>query len=222
MTLSPHSTLATASSRRTDGRRGGFTLIELLLAVGVIGMTTGMILVNFGGVTQTERLRAASRNLAGMSDFIRSQSAGSKDICYFDIDFKHNQYRWRREPQQDELGRFIDPETEQILTLDELTEWREAFEWESLPRDVYFSRLMFNATQKYDEDWQSVQYRADGTVSSYILWIGTKEDDTEHMFSILVNGLTGKSEVLSGAYIPKEADESDFSEVMNNAGGSSR
>ena len=162
---------------------------------------------------------AAARNLAGMSDFIRSQAAGSKDICYFDIDFDHHQYRWRREPERDELGQFIDPDTGHLLTPDEITEWREAFEWESLPRDVYFSQLMFNATQKYDKEWTSVQYRADGTVSSYILWIYTKEDDVEHMFSIVVNGLTGKSEVLRGSYLPKAADESDFSEVMNSAGG---
>lgn len=212
----------TAPLCRADGRRGGFSLIELLLAVAIIGMTTGMILVNFGGVTRTERLRAGARKLAGMSDFIRSQAAGSKDVCYFDIDFDHNQYRWRREPQQDELGRFIDPDTKHVLTPREVQQWRDAFEWESLPRDVYFARLMFNAHQYYDKEWETVQYRADGTVSSYILWIKTKEDDVEHTFSIVVNGLTGKSEVLKGEHVPKEADETDFSEVMSNAGGGSK
>jgi prepilin-type N-terminal cleavage/methylation domain-containing protein len=220
VTLTPHTDPA-ASLRRANGRRGGFTLIEILLAIGIIGMATGMVLVNFGGVTQTERLRAAARNLAGMSDFIRSQAAGTKDICYFDVDFDHNQYRWRREPMRDELGRFIDPDTGYLLAPNEVTEWREAFEWEPLPRDVYFSRLMFNRQQFQEKGWQQVQYRADGTVSSYILWIGTKEDDVEHMFSIVVNGLTGKSEVLRGSYLPKDADESDFSEVMNSEGGGS-
>ena len=44
-------------------RAAGFTLIETLLAIAVVALAAGMVMVNFGGVTQTERLRSAARKL---------------------------------------------------------------------------------------------------------------------------------------------------------------
>ena len=198
--------------------RSGFTLIELLLAVAVVGMATGMVMVNFGGVTQSERLRAAARKLAGMSDFIRSQSAGAKQYCYFDIELDKGMYRFRREPDQDEFGRFVHPDSGDPLTVDELEDWRASFQWEPLPKGVNFSKLWCNRQMYYDKDWQWVEYRPDGTASSFILWLEAKDGETTEAFSIIVNGLTGKSEVLKGQYLPAEAQESDFTDVMGNVG----
>ena len=207
----------TALSPRALARgRGGFSLIEILLALAVVGMVTGMMVVNFGGATKSERLRAAARNLAGMSDFIRSQAVGSKITCYFDIDFEHSQYRWRVEPPRDNFGRFFNPDTRELMSWVEVEQYRDEYPWEPLPRDVYFERLMHNNQFFYDKDWQWVEYRADGTVSSYVLWIVARDEDEEEAFSVIVNGLTGKSEVLKGRHTMREADESDFTEVIGN------
>ena len=59
-------------------------------------------------------------------------------------------------------------------------------------------------------------YYPDGKVESYILWIQGAADDGKQgdSYSIVVNGLTGKSEVLDGSVTPLEAEESNFSSVM--------
>ncbi|MAG57265.1 MAG: hypothetical protein CMJ83_13310 [Planctomycetes bacterium] len=208
-----------ASAPRTSSvlrRQHGFTLVEILLTLAVIAMTMGFVAVSIGGLTPGERIRAAARNLAGMSDFIRSQTAGAKVKCYFDIDFDHQRYRWRMEPPTDEVGRFIDPDTKHLLTVDEVQQWRESMEWEDLPRGVYFKRLYHDPKHWLEEDWQWVEYRPDGTITSYMLWIGAKSGDLELKFSISVNGLTGKSEVFKGWRALKQADESDFNSVMGD------
>lgn len=205
-----------ALSSRATRDRGGFSLIEILMTLAVVGLVAGTMIVNFGGATKSERLRAASRKLAGMSDFIRSQAVGAKITCYFDIDFDKSRYRWRVEPPRDRFGRHINPETKLLMTLGEVEQWRDEYPWENLPRDVYFERLMHNNQFFYDKGWQWVQYRPDGTVSSYVLWIVSKDDDYEEAFSIVVNGLTGKSEVLKGRHTLREATEADFTEVIGN------
>jgi len=188
--------------------------VEILLTIAVIMLAAGTVLVNLGGITPSERIRAATRNLAGMSDFIRSQAAGAKVNCYFDIDFDLNRYRWRMEPPLDELGRPVDDG--RVMSIDEVEEWRESFEWEDLPRDVYFQSLSFNNKMAYDKDWQWIEYRPDGTISSYVLLIGAKNGDEELKYSISVNGLSGKSEVFRGWIGMAEATESDFTSVMGD------
>jgi prepilin-type N-terminal cleavage/methylation domain-containing protein len=207
-------------SSTSQGSQGGFALIEILIVVAIIGVTLGAVMVQLGGLTAPERIRAAARKLAGMSDFVRSQAAGSRVACYLDIDFDLSRFRWRIDPPLDELGQPVDVETRRPLTVDEVEEWRESFEWEDLPRGVYFDKLFFNNKMFYDKDKQWIEYRPDGTVSSYVLWIKAKEDDQEDLrFSIRVNGLTGKSEVAKGHVTMKDATESDFTQVMGEGGG---
>ena len=198
---------------------GGFTLIEILLALTIMGLMGGLMLVNLGGLTRPERIRSAARKLAGMSDFIRSRSTDSKVPSYLEIDFDHSRFRWRSDPVTDPFGRPRDLDDGHVMTEEELVEWRDGFEWEDLPTGVFFTDLWINNRQSFKEGVVPVTYFADGNLSSYILWLNApgEGDDLDLWFSVVVNGLTGKSEVIEGQATFGEARESDFTEVMGAA-----
>ncbi|MSR74392.1 MAG: prepilin-type N-terminal cleavage/methylation domain-containing protein [Planctomycetes bacterium] len=199
--------------------RGGFTLIETMMVLAVLGLLGALMMTNMDGVTQHERLRAAARKLAGMSDYLRSVAAGTKRACYLDIDFERSRYRFRQDPPQDPYGRFMDVDDGHLLEDPEVEGWREAQDWESLPSGVYFRRHWINAKQFYDKKSISVEYQPDGTLDSFILWLqsATDEDNKEGAwFSVQVNGLSGQSETHDYAAKFPDADESDFHQVMGN------
>ncbi len=189
-----------------------------MITLTIIAAIGGIIMINLGTMTKSERLKSAARKLAGLSVYVRSMATEKARMAYLEFDFVANSFRMRMDPAQDSFGRFIEPEDGHVLSEDEIEEWKESFEWEDLPRDVYFRRL-YNSNKSYYDAKSGVvtsTYQADGTLQSYILWIqGLAEDGRKGpYFSIVVNGLTGSAEVLEGAATYPEAKESDFSEVM--------
>ncbi|HMS16560.1 MAG TPA: prepilin-type N-terminal cleavage/methylation domain-containing protein [Planctomycetota bacterium] len=202
-----------------DRREFGFTLIEILLTIAILAIAAGAIALNMGGLSRPERIRSAARKLAGISDFIRSRSTGAKTPCYLDIDFDHQRFRWRIDPPMDAFGRPYDMDTGHFLSQDEVNDWRDGFDWEDLPRGVNFDRLWISKRHYFNKEVVPVTYFADGTLSSYIIWLKSRGDteDEDIWFSISVNGLSGKSEVTKGQHMFSEATESDFSAVMGSA-----
>ena len=211
-------TASRETERSHQGRAAGFSLIEIIITMAIIASLGALIMINMGTLTKNERLKLAARKLAGLSAYVRSQATDKARKAYFEFDFVANSYRMRMDPAQDGFGRFIEPEDGHVLSEDEIEEWDESFEWEDLPRDVYFRRLYLSSKSYYDAKTGIVTstYQADGTLQSYILWIqGTAEEGREGpYYSIVVNGLTGSGEVLKGAASYPEAKESDFSDVM--------
>jgi len=215
---------AGARSREDSiSRQSGLTLVEIIITLAVIGLSAGIFVTNMGGLTKKERLKTAARKMAGISDFVRSFAAGSKAACYLQIDFVKNRYRYFRDPMQDSFGRFIDSEDGHLLTEEEIEEWEDSFEWEDLPRDVYFRKLWFSHDQAFDQQNKAVTvtYWPDGSVQSYTLWLqGAAEDGQEGAYySVVVNGLSGNSEVLDYAATPPSASEGDFTSVMSDPPG---
>lgn len=207
--------------RRSGTAARGFTLVEILVTMAILSIAAGAIVINMGGLTRPERIRSAARKLAGISDFIRSRSVGAKTPCFLDIDFDHHRFRWRIDPPIDAYGRPYDIDTGHFLTFEEVEEWRNGFDWEDLPRGVFFSRLWINKRHFFEKEVVPVTYFPDGTLSSYILWLKAPGDtESEDIwFSVIVNGLSGKSEVQRGRSVFTEAFESDFSTVMGSARG---
>jgi hypothetical protein len=139
------------------------------------------------------------------------------DIEEFTLERVQSRYENEVEINLTESG--IHPFTlRELLTQDEIDSWQEAFSWNDLPKDVYLRRLYNSTTSYFDArtDVVTVTYQPDGSVQSYILWIqGAGSDDEEgRYFSISVNGLSGKSEVLDGQVPYPSAEEANFSAVM--------
>ena len=203
---------------RTHSRRG-FTLVEIMMVIAVLALLGGLMMTNMDGVTQQERLKAAARKLAGTSDFVRSIAGGSRRMAYLDIDFDRSRWRFRQDPPQDPYGLFIDPEDGHKFDEDEIDAWRSSQEWESLPSGVYFKRHWINSKQFYEKQTITVEYRPDGTLDSFVLWLQGEPvgDEREgQIYSVVVNGLSGQSETHGWATKFVEAQESDFSQVMGN------
>lgn len=199
--------------------RSGFTLVEIMMVIAVLALLGGLMMTNMDGVTQQERLKAAARKLAGTSDFVRSIAGGSRRMAFLDIDFDRSRWRFRQDPPQDPYGLFIDPEDGHKFDEDEIDAWRAGQEWESLPSGVYFKRHWINSKQFYEKQIITVEYRPDGTLDSFVLWLQGEPvgDEREgQIYSVVVNGLSGQSETHSWAAKFVEAQESDFSQVMGN------
>jgi len=193
--------------------------VELLIAVAILALTGGIIVMNFTGITPLERLKSAARKMAGISDLVRSEATGSRTKSYLEIDFVDHRYRVVMDPPQDDFGHYIDPDDGRLLTGQDVKEWDEAFSWDELPRDVYFKRLYYSNQLFFGppkNDSVRVTYFPDGKVMSYSLILqGAAERGKQgRIFSIVVNGLSGKSEVLDYEAIPLAATESDFTAVM--------
>jgi prepilin-type N-terminal cleavage/methylation domain-containing protein len=194
----------------------GFSLIEIIIVIAIIGLMLGVAVVQFGGFTEHERLRTAARKLSGMSEFVASQSAGSRSTCYLELDFDRNRFRFRVDPPRDSLGRYLDPDTRAPMDSDQLRAHHDGFDWENLPLGVHFQRLWISADRYYDKQTVEIAYDASGTRGSFILWLrgersGQNKDD---WVSVVVNGLTGRSEVREGAVEFPRATPSDFVDVM--------
>jgi|GEM_PF-5366584 prepilin-type N-terminal cleavage/methylation domain-containing protein len=207
--------------RRTaiPSSKRGFTLVEIMMVLAVLALLGGLMMTNMDGVTQHERLKAAARKLAGTSDFVRSIAGGSRRMAYLDIDFDRSRYRFRQDPPQDPYGLFIDPEDGHRFSEEEVELWRGAQDWESLPAGVYFKRHWINSKQFFEKHVVSVDYRPDGTLDSFVLWLQAEPigDEREgQIYSVVVNGLSGQSETHAWAAKFIEAQESDFSQVMGN------
>src|SRR5262249_25814952 len=155
----------------------------------------GVLIADFGGVTKSERLRAAARKLAGISDFVRSEAASRQRTCFLDVDFDRNRYRYREEPPRDAYGRYVNAEKpDEILSPSDVEEWKESFTWEALPAGVYFRKLWINHDHFYEKDTIEIAYKPTGMLNSYILWIQAAGDEDDHnglWYSVSVNGLSG-------------------------------
>jgi type II secretion system protein H len=195
----------------------GFTLVEILLVLAVIGLMAGLMVVNMGGLTKKERLRAAARKLAGMSDFVRAKATGSRRTAWLEVDIDKNRYRFRQEPPMDSMGRYIDSGTKEPMEPEDAELFETLFEWEDLPRDVFFRSLFLSTQTYYDRGPVLVEYFPSGTLQSFLLHLqGPAEEGAEGAwFSIFVNGLTGKSEVFDYKAVFPEASAPDFSSVMS-------
>lgn len=214
--MSPAKEDLTHGDPGTLRRCGGFSLLEIMVAIAVIMLASGIIMVNLEGLTPYERLRSAARNLAGMSDFVRSQATAARATCYLELDFDRNRYRFLREPPMDFFGRYIDLETGELMTEDEIKEWKDAFSWEDLPDDVYFRQLLYSHNHKYVDGVVTIPYDPTGTLRHFVLHIqgaaGSRREGP--YFSVVVNGLTGRSEVVEGKVGFPRADARDFTAVM--------
>jgi hypothetical protein len=124
----------------------------------------------------------------------------------------------------DSFGRPYDPDSNRFLSPDEVADWRDGFDWEDLPTGVVFHRLWINKRHFYDKGVVPITYFADGSLSSYIIWLKSRgETEADDLwFSVVVNGLSGKSEVTKGQASFLEASESDFTAVMGAARAGSR
>jgi prepilin-type N-terminal cleavage/methylation domain-containing protein len=208
----------------TPGRRrafppsrgsSGFSLVEILLVIGIIGLLGGIAVVDYSGLLTFERLKQTGRKIGGYCERARAQAVSLQRSCLLELDFVHSRYRFVPDPARDEFGRFINPDTEAVMTSDELVEWNEGFDWEDLPRDVFFQDVQVSAIEKYDERHGSVsiRYPPDGTVDPFIVHLKSGAGD---LFSITVNGLTGAADCEIGRIEFPVAEAQNFSSVMGD------
>lgn len=204
-----------APSGRLLGVRleAGFSLVEVILAVMIIGLLAGMAVVDYSGLLTYERLKQTGRKLGGYCDRARSQAVSKHCSCLLQLDLRHSRYRFLPDPSRDRFGRYIHPDTEVPMTPDELTEWDEGFEWEDLPRDVFFVDVMVSANEKFDERHEvvSIRYPSDGTVDPFVIHLKSGPGD---LFSVSTMGLTGSSEAGPGRAEFPAAEATEFAQIM--------
>jgi type II secretory pathway pseudopilin PulG len=191
----------------------GFSLVEILLVIGIIGLIGGIAVVDYSGLLTYERLKQAGRKIAGCCERARAQALSLQRSCLLELDFVRSRYRFVPDPGRDEFGRFISPDTELEMSPEELAEWNEAFDWEDLPRDVFFVDVQVSAIEKFDDRHGvvSIRYPPDGSVDPFIVHLKSSADD---VFSVSVNGLTGAADSEPGHQEFPVAEASDFADVM--------
>jgi prepilin-type N-terminal cleavage/methylation domain-containing protein len=206
---------APGSSR---GGVAGFSLVELLLAIAIIGVLAGMVVIDYSGLLTYERLKQTGRKLGGYCERARAQAISRQRSCVLDLDFEHSRYRFIPDPARDRFGRFINPDSddvEVVMSDDDLAEWNASFDWEDLPRDVYFVDVQVGADAKFDVQHRmiSVRYGPDGTVDPFIIHLKTAAGD---LFSVAMNGLDGTADCAPGRAGFPLAEAVNFSNVMGN------
>ncbi len=198
--------------------RRGFSLVELLLALAIVAIVGGIVFVDYSGATVRERLKGASRKLAGYCEMIRSQSISKGTTCRLEIDFDKARFRYVIDPPRDAYGRFVEPgsdsETPRPLDPEEIDLWDESFEWDDFPRDVFPVRLVISAKEFYDKSTVSWPFWPDGTVAPFVLILSTSQG---HVASVSMNGLTGTASAEPDVTLGfPEAQSGDFSSIMGN------
>jgi prepilin-type N-terminal cleavage/methylation domain-containing protein len=204
---------AGAGLDRARAAEAGFSLVEVVLAVMIIALLAGMAVVDYSGLLTYERLKQTGRKIGGYCDRARAQAVSRQCSCLLQLDLRHSRYRFVPDPARDRFGQFLHPDTEIPMSPDELLEWDEGFEWEDLPRDIFFVDLMVSANEKFDERHEtiSIRYPPDGTVDPFIIHLKSAPGD---LFSVSTSGLTGSAECAPGRTEFPAAEASEFSQVM--------
>jgi prepilin-type N-terminal cleavage/methylation domain-containing protein len=197
------------------GDASGFSLIEILLVIGILGLLGGIALVDYSGLLTFERLKKTGREIGGYCNRARAQAISDQRSCLLELDFVRSRFRFIPDPARDSFGRFVNPDTEATMTEDELIEWNDGFEWEDLPRDVYFVDVQVSALEKYDERHGivSIRYPPDGTVDPFIVHLKSGAGD---LFSVSVSGLNGSAECDLGRAEFPVAEAQNFASVMGS------
>jgi prepilin-type N-terminal cleavage/methylation domain-containing protein len=198
---------------RAADPQGGFSLVEVLLAVMIVALLAGMAVVDYSGLLTFERLKQTARKLGGYCDRARAQAVSRQCSCLLQLDLRHSRYRFLPDPSRDRFGRFINPDTEVPMTPDELEEWDEGFDWEDLPRDVFFVDVLVSANEKFDERHEvvSIRYPSDGTVDPFVIHLKSGPGD---LFSVSTMSMGASADCGPGRAEFPVAEASEFSQIM--------
>ncbi len=202
-------------SRRTCAE--GFSLVEILIALAILVMASGLIIVDHTGTANRERLKAASRRIAGFCERARSEAISRQVACLLELDFTKSEFRFVPDPIRDDFGFFVNPDTEQLMSAEELADWDASFEWEPLPREVFFVDIQVSAKMMFDGRHQQpirIRFPTDGSVDPFVVHLKNTQNDVA---SVVMNGLTGVAEAVPEIVAFLEADATDFTSVMGNA-----
>lgn len=86
---SPHSVIQSFSHSVISKLHQGFTLIELLVVIGIIGVLTSVLLIGFGGGTESARAAKCLSNLHALAVAWNGGRAGSQEHIQISVDNGH-------------------------------------------------------------------------------------------------------------------------------------
>jgi prepilin-type N-terminal cleavage/methylation domain-containing protein len=81
------------SETATRGRRRAMTLLEMTVAILILGIMLAIVLPNFGPLRVRGQLRTASRNLAALLRYARSEAIYGHKTVYVRLNVESAQYR---------------------------------------------------------------------------------------------------------------------------------
>jgi general secretion pathway protein H len=156
----------------SDSRRKGFTLIELIIVLLIIGLSAGIIGIAINRSSGSRQLKTFAKEVSAVLRYARSQAVSEKRMYCFFIDTNERTLKLYTE------NTGTDSEEKFIQVLDR-----------SIPEELQI------AMSGRDADSSFIEFYPIGNSTGGVIEVGSPK---EQVYSVRVNRITGKVEVIQG------------------------
>lgn len=156
----------------------GFTLIELAIVIVVFGVMLALIIPRLGEMGEAN-LKRSARHLTGMIRFLKDESQARKAVFRLRFDVNEGRY-WT------EVMTVMDDQSVEFVRFSSEVASEGSLSGQTTFRDVRISS---------HPDDPFIQFTPDGWVEKAFIYLNDGDDKT---FTLIVNPLTGGTELLDG------------------------